>query len=43
MNRCLWQRGFYEHIIRSETELQEIRAYIADNPAKWREDENYCQ
>ena len=36
--RChehVWQRGYYEHIIRNEKELQEIRAYIANNPKKW--------
>jgi len=31
----LWQRNYYEHIIRSEESLEAIRAYIADNPAKW--------
>jgi putative transposase len=27
-----WQRNFYEHIIKSEFELQQIRAYIRNNP-----------
>jgi REP element-mobilizing transposase RayT len=31
----LWQRNYYEHIIRNENELNRIRAYIAQNPAKW--------
>ncbi len=31
----LWQRNYYEHIIRSEESLEAIRVYIADNPAKW--------
>ncbi len=31
----LWQRNYYEHIIRDEESLEAIRAYIADNPAKW--------
>jgi putative transposase len=31
----VWQRNFYDHIIRSESELNRIRAYIADNPARW--------
>jgi REP-associated tyrosine transposase len=31
----LWQRDFYEHIIRDESELDRIRQYIADNPARW--------
>jgi len=35
----LWQRNYYEHIIRSERDLQDIREYIAGNPIKWEEDE----
>ncbi|MHC4119974.1 MAG: transposase [Planctomycetota bacterium] len=35
----LWQRNYYEHIIRNENELNHYRAYIADNPANWRTDE----
>ena len=31
----LWQRNYYEHIIRNENELNRIRAYIAQNSAKW--------
>jgi REP element-mobilizing transposase RayT len=31
----LWQRNYYEHIIRSEDSLNRIRQYIADNPARW--------
>ncbi len=31
----LWQRSFYEHIIRNETSLDKIREYIFDNPLKW--------
>jgi REP-associated tyrosine transposase len=34
----LWQRNYYEHIIRNEEALEAIRAYIADNPAKWAQD-----
>jgi len=30
-----WQRGFYEHIVRSDRELDAIRHYIRDNPLKW--------
>jgi putative transposase len=35
----LWQRNYYEHIIRSENEMDRIRQYIAENPFKWAEDE----
>ena len=31
----LWQRNYYEHIIRDEASLNRIRQYIADNPARW--------
>ncbi len=35
----LWQRGYYEHIISSESGLNQIRRYIAENPANWSTDE----
>ncbi len=31
----LWQRNYYEHIIRNEESLNRIRQYILDNPAQW--------
>ncbi len=34
----LFQRSFYDHIIRGETDFLEICAYIDQNPAKWQED-----
>jgi putative transposase len=34
--RALWQRGFYDHIIRSEAELNQIRKYIEGNEDSWR-------
>jgi REP-associated tyrosine transposase len=34
----VWQRNFYEHIVRGEVELQRIREYIANNPLKWQLD-----
>lgn len=36
----LWQRNYYEHIIRDEDDLFGIRRYIADNPARWEDDED---
>ncbi len=30
-----WQRNYYEHIIRNEIELNQIREYIINNPLKW--------
>jgi putative transposase len=35
-DRRLWQRDYYERIVRDETALARIRAYIAANPARWR-------
>jgi len=31
----LWQRNYYEHVIRNEDELNKIREYIQNNPLKW--------
>jgi REP element-mobilizing transposase RayT len=31
----LWQRNYWEHIIRDEPELDRIREYIRNNPAQW--------
>jgi len=35
----LWQRNYYEHVIRNENDLNDIRQYILDNPVKWGMDE----
>ncbi len=37
----LWQRNYYEHVIRNEMDYRAIWQYIDDNPAKWLEDEYY--
>ncbi len=34
----LWQRSYYDHIIRNEKEYKEIWSYIDTNPSKWEED-----
>ena len=36
----VWQRNYYETIIRSEAMLNTRRQYIVLNPARWQEDEN---
>jgi putative transposase len=36
----IWQRNYYDRIIRNEKELNQIRQYIFNNPAKWGEDDN---
>jgi putative transposase len=35
----IWQRNYYEHIIRNETEFEKIWNYIDSNPLKWQEDQ----
>ena len=35
----LWQRGYYEHIIRDRNKLYDIRKYTVNNPAQWELDE----
>ena len=37
----VWQRNYYEHIIRNEQQYQRISDYIIDNPAKWKDDKFY--
>jgi putative transposase len=34
----LWQRNYYEHIVRNEVSLNAVRRYIAENPLKWASD-----
>lgn len=39
----VWQRNYWEHIIRDESEMNRIRGYVATNPAKWETDQlNPC-
>jgi len=37
----LWQRNYYEHIIRNEDDLFDIRNYIESNPVKWDSDKYF--
>ncbi len=37
----VWQRNYYEHIVRNEYGLTKIREYIINNPLNWENDENY--
>lgn len=34
----VWQRSYYEHVIRSEEEYRQIGEYILNNPSKWEAD-----
>lgn len=40
-NKRIWQRNYYEHIIRNEKEYYAIIDYIQNNPKNWKKDENY--
>jgi len=31
----IWQRNYYEHVVRDEESLNRIRQYVVDNPARW--------
>ena len=37
----VWQRNYYEHIIRDDKSFQQIQAYIINNPARWETDRFY--
>jgi REP element-mobilizing transposase RayT len=34
----VWQRNYYERVIRDDDELERVREYILDNPRKWDQD-----
>ncbi len=34
----IWQRNYFERVIRNEQELNRIREYILNNPARWNQD-----
>ena len=40
-DKRIWQRNYYEHIIRNEKEYYKIIEYIRTNPLKWEEDKYY--
>ena len=35
----IWQRNYFEHIIRNDREMERIRHYIETNPSAWMEDD----
>jgi len=39
----IWQRNYYEHIIRNENELNRIREYIQNNLLRWEYDRENCE
>jgi REP element-mobilizing transposase RayT len=36
----VWQRNYYDHVIRDDNDFTRIREYIVENPLKWSLDEN---
>jgi len=37
----LWQRNYYEHVVRDEIDFQSITDYIQSNPANWDKNDEY--
>jgi len=35
----IWQRNYYDHIIRNEASLKIIQQYVLDNPVRWKNDQ----
>ena len=35
VGQALWQRSFYDHVIRDEADLERVREYIETNPVRW--------
>ena len=39
----IWQRNYYEHVIRDEVDLRRIEDYIQNNPLRWGQDQLHPQ
>jgi len=39
----IWQRNYYEHIIRNQADYERIAGYILDNPLNWNQDDENPQ
>ena len=39
---AIWQRSYYDHVIRDERDYVVKAQYIIDNPAKWHDDDYFC-
>ncbi len=40
---AVWQRSFYDHVVRNEKDYTECWLYIDSNPARWAQDELYTE
>ncbi|MBU4479611.1 MAG: transposase, partial [Candidatus Omnitrophica bacterium] len=38
LGKSVWQRNYYDHIVRNDKSLQKIREYIRNNPLTWKSD-----
>ena len=43
LGQSIWQRSYYDHIIRDEREYVEVAEYIMGNPGKWLDDKYYSR
>ncbi len=43
LGMSVWQKGFYDHVVRDEYDYQVRWQYIDENPPKWAEDELYIK
>ena len=39
----VWQKSFYDHVVRNEHDFREIWNYIETNPVKWKDDRFYMK
>ena len=39
IGESIWQKLFYDHVIRDQRDYEKISKYIFDNPMRWEEDE----
>ena len=42
-NNSIWQRNYYEHVIRNEKEYINILEYIENNPFNWKNDKYFLE
>lgn len=42
-NYLVWQRNYYEHIVRNDEDLDRIRFYIEQNPENWAKEKSFTQ
>ena len=42
-DKQIWQRSFYDHVIRNRNDYDEIYKYIYENPIRWQNDKLYTK